>query len=254
MSEAEKRAFEKKIRRTNTSIRPIDAIAAVLGLTDCRARRIVSMQVFPTIYCKIYTRLTSGQTAKEDQSRRPVVTKEQQLNQLVNFGSPRQKEQERQLLNQQFSTESQEDLGKTSMFQQQPPEITVAQEKLTEKQHKAIQKDILKQENQNTFDDIGALDQGGPPIIDIYNRYPCETHKISYKCDALENPLAETTENFQILTIKRKRDPPLQPVRVQKKELCILKPSTTSTNIYERNPLIQSIVLGAGPPPHDPFV
>ncbi|KAA6389097.1 MAG: hypothetical protein EZS28_015381 [Streblomastix strix] len=123
-------------------------------------------------------------------SRRPVVTEEQQLNELLNFGIHRQKEKESQSLNQQFPSESQEDLGQSSMFQYQPPEITVAQEKLTEKQRLAIQKDNLKSENQNTVYEIGALDWGRPPINDIYNRNPFETHKIGYKYDALGNPQA----------------------------------------------------------------
>jgi hypothetical protein len=40
----------------------------------------------------------------------------------------------------------------------------------------------------NTVYDIGALDWGRPPINDIYNRNPFETHKTGYKYDALGNP------------------------------------------------------------------
>ncbi|KAA6402651.1 MAG: hypothetical protein EZS28_001829 [Streblomastix strix] len=172
MTTADKRVTEDEIIRIDTSIRPVDATAGVLGLKDHKALRTVYGPGFPS------------------RSRRLVVTEEQQLNQLFNFGSHRQKEKESQSLNQQFPIESQEDLGQSSMFQDQPPEITVAQEKLTEKQRQVIQKDILKSENLNTVYDIGALDWCRPPINDIYNRNPFETHKTGYKYDALGNPQA----------------------------------------------------------------
>ncbi|KAA6404350.1 MAG: hypothetical protein EZS28_000113 [Streblomastix strix] len=123
-------------------------------------------------------------------SRRPVVTEEQQLNQLLNFTSPRQKEKESQQLNMQYPTESQGDLGQSLMLQDQSPVRTVAQEKLTERQSEAIQKDILKQQNLNTVYDIGALDWGRPPINDIYGKNAFLANMAGYKCDALENPQA----------------------------------------------------------------
>ncbi|KAA6381159.1 MAG: hypothetical protein EZS28_023315 [Streblomastix strix] len=218
MTEAEKSSFEDEIVRLDPSIRPVDATAGVLGLKNRAARRIVYGGGFPNSllqdlyetklrvnnegrliqekYLENADRYTENINARRDQpsmnlgSRRPVVTEEQQLNELLNFGSHRQKEKESQSLNQQFPSESQEDLGQSSMFQDQPPEITVVQEKLTEKQRQAIQKDILKSENLNTVYDIGALDWVRPPINDIYNRNPFETYETGYKYDALGNPQA----------------------------------------------------------------
>ncbi|KAA6390103.1 MAG: hypothetical protein EZS28_014366, partial [Streblomastix strix] len=162
MTSVDKRNIEDEIMRVDPSIRPVDAMAGVLGLTDHKARRLVYRLGFPNSllqdlyetdlrvnnegrliqekYVENAGRYEENINARIDQpsmnlgSRRPVVTEEQQLNELLNFGSPRQKEKESQSLNQQFPTESQEDLGQSSMFQDQPPEITVAQEKLTEKQ------------------------------------------------------------------------------------------------------------------------
>ncbi|KAA6359093.1 MAG: hypothetical protein EZS28_045380, partial [Streblomastix strix] len=172
MSEAQKARIEDEIMRVDPSIRPVDASAGVLGLTNRKARRIVYGAGFPNSllqdlyetelrvnnegrliqekYVENAGRYEENINARIDQpsmnlgSRRPVVTEEQQLNELLNFGSHRQKEKESQSLNQQYPTVSQEDLGQSSMFQDQPPEITVAQEKLTEKQRQAIQKDIFK--------------------------------------------------------------------------------------------------------------
>ncbi|KAA6371639.1 MAG: hypothetical protein EZS28_032834 [Streblomastix strix] len=218
MSAVDKRNIEDEIMRVDPTIRPVDAMAGVLGLTDHKARRLVYRPGFPNSllqdlyetdlrvnnegrliqekYVENAGRYEENINARIDQpsmnlgSHRPVVTEEQQLNEIMNFGSHRQKEKESQSLNQQFPTESQEDLGQSSMFQDQPPEITVAQEKLTEKQRQAIQKDILKSENLNTVYDIGALDWGRPPINDIYGRNPFETYKTGYKYDALGNPQA----------------------------------------------------------------
>ncbi|KAA6398072.1 MAG: hypothetical protein EZS28_006400 [Streblomastix strix] len=203
MTTAEKRAIDEEIVRTYSRIRWNEAFAAVHGLTDSKTRRLVFDPGIPNsllqniyetelkitkegkIIQEKYVENASGYeeniNARIDQpsmnfgSRSSVITQEQSMNQLLNYGSPRQKEKESQSLNQQYPSEQQEDLGQTSMFQDQPPEIT---------------KDILKSENLNTVYDIGALDRGRPPINDIYSRNTFETHKTSYKFDAFGNPQA----------------------------------------------------------------
>ncbi|KAA6388553.1 MAG: hypothetical protein EZS28_015919 [Streblomastix strix] len=162
MTTVDKRNIEEEIIRADSSIGRTDAFAGEFGLMNSKVRRLVFI---------------AGS----------VITEEQQLNQLVNFGSPRQKDKENQQLNLQYITESQEDFGLSSMLEDQQPVQTVAQEKLTEGQRQATQKDILKSENVNTIYDIGALDWGRRPINDIYNRNPFETNNIDYNQDALRN-------------------------------------------------------------------
>ncbi|KAA6401912.1 MAG: hypothetical protein EZS28_002556 [Streblomastix strix] len=218
ISTAEKRAIEDEIMRVDPSIRPVDAMAGVLGLTDHKARRLVYRPGFPNSllqdlyetdlrvnnegrliqekYVENAGRYEENINARINQSFmdliscRPVITEEQQLNQLMNFKSPRQKEKESQQLNQEYTTESQEDLGQCSIFQDYPQEVTAAQEKLTERYRQAIQKDIHKSENLNTVYDIGALDWGRPPNKDIFKRNPFETQKTGYKQYTLANPQA----------------------------------------------------------------
>ncbi|KAA6380146.1 MAG: hypothetical protein EZS28_024328 [Streblomastix strix] len=217
MTAAQKHAIEEEIIRADPSIRPVDAMAGVFELADHNARRFIYNPGFPNSLLQdlfetevrinnegkliqkkyvesagsyeenINARIDQYSMKKGRQS--PVITEEQQLNQLMNYGSRRQKEKESQQLNLQYTTESQEDLGQSSMFDQ-PPEYAVAQEKLTERQRQAIQKNTFKSENLNTVYDIGALDWGRSLINDIYNRNPFETHKTGNKYDALENPQA----------------------------------------------------------------
>ncbi|KAA6397035.1 MAG: hypothetical protein EZS28_007439 [Streblomastix strix] len=164
MITAEKRAIEEEIIRADSSIGRTDAFAGELGLMDCKVRGLVFIA---------------------------VITEEQYLNQLVNFGSLRQKDKENQQLNLSYLTESQEDLGQSSMLEDQQPVQTVAQEKLTEGQCQATQKDIIKSENVNIVHYIGALDWSSRPINDIYNRNPFETYKTGYNYDALRNLQAQ---------------------------------------------------------------
>ncbi|KAA6387931.1 MAG: hypothetical protein EZS28_016543 [Streblomastix strix] len=218
MTDAQKRNIEDEIMRVDPLIRPVDAMAGVLGLTDHKARRLVYNPGFPSSllqdlyetqlrvnnegmlkqekYMENWRRYEENINARIDQpsmnldSHRPVVTEEQQLNQLLNFGSPRQKKNEVQQLIQLYPSESQEDLAQSSMFEGQPQEQTVALEKIPERQRQTIQKDNIKSENLNTVYDMRAFDQGIPPINDIYNRIPFEPHKKSYKYDVLGNTQA----------------------------------------------------------------
>ncbi|KAA6387516.1 MAG: hypothetical protein EZS28_016956 [Streblomastix strix] len=157
--------YNPKDDLADLSIRPVETFAGVLGLTNRKARRLVF----------------------DPGSHRSVIIEEQQLNDIMNLGRPRQKEKESQQVNLQYPTESQEDLGQSSMFQDQPPETTVAQEKLTEKQRYIIQNDIFKSDSLNAVYDIGTLDWSIPPINDIFERNHFYIHNTGYKYDALGN-------------------------------------------------------------------
>ncbi|KAA6384469.1 MAG: hypothetical protein EZS28_020004 [Streblomastix strix] len=92
-------------------------------------------------------------------SRSPVITQENQMNELLNFGSQKQKEKVVKELNEQYPPENDEPLP-----------------------------DILATSNLNIVYDIGALDWGRPSINDIYSRSPFETYKAGYKYDQFGNP------------------------------------------------------------------
>ncbi|KAA6398810.1 MAG: hypothetical protein EZS28_005665 [Streblomastix strix] len=215
MSDAEKHAMEQEIIIADSSIRPVDAFAGEYGLKDRKARRIVFGARFPNSllqdlyetefrvtredrlkqekYVENTGRFEENINVRTDQpsmnlgSRKPIRTEEQQLNDIMNFGNPRQNQKENQQLNLLYPTESQEDFGQSSIFQNQSPEQTVTQEKITERQRQAIQKDIHKQENLNIVYGIGALNWSRLPINDIHNRNPFETHKTGYKYGVLAN-------------------------------------------------------------------
>ncbi|KAA6387316.1 MAG: hypothetical protein EZS28_017157 [Streblomastix strix] len=191
MTNVQKRAIEEEISRADPSIRPVDTMAGVLGLTDHKARRPFYRPCFPnSLLQDLYETDLRINNEGSLGSRRQGIAEVQQLNQLQNFVSQRQKEKENQQIYLQYHTESQEDLGQSAMFQDQQPEQTVVQEKLTEKQREAIQKDPIKSENLNIVYDIGAVDRGRPSINDIYNRKHFETYKTGYRYDAQGNPLA----------------------------------------------------------------
>ncbi|KAA6381073.1 MAG: hypothetical protein EZS28_023400 [Streblomastix strix] len=120
--------------------------------------------------------------------RGPVVTQEEQLNELLNFGSQKQKEQVTNELNKEYPTDNQEDLPDSAIVSDFAGDQSLAQEKLTDEQRQQMQSDILAANNLSTVYDIGALDWGRPPINDIYGRSPFETYKAGYKYDQFGNP------------------------------------------------------------------
>ncbi|KAA6363434.1 MAG: hypothetical protein EZS28_041039, partial [Streblomastix strix] len=81
------------------------------------------------------------------------------------------------------------ELPQSSVFDDIPPEFTVAQERLSEEQQRQIESDIISSVNINTVYDIGALDWGRPPINDIYGRKPFETYDTGYKYDQFGYPI-----------------------------------------------------------------
>ncbi|KAA6317757.1 MAG: hypothetical protein EZS28_055045 [Streblomastix strix] len=105
-------------------------------------------------------------------------------------GQQRQKKSINRQLNIDFANQEQAtDLGQSSQFDI-PPEITLAQEKLTEAQQQQIEEDSISLLNLNTVYDIGALDWGRPPINDTQGRQPFETYAAGYKYDQFDNPIA----------------------------------------------------------------
>ncbi|KAA6394637.1 MAG: hypothetical protein EZS28_009833 [Streblomastix strix] len=109
----------------------------------------------------------------------------------MNEGSPRQKQFLNRQLDSEFANQQQaSELPQSSVFDDIPPEFTVAQERLSEEQQRQIESDIIQSVNLNTVYDIGALDWGRPPINDIYGRKPFETYATGYKYDQFGNPIA----------------------------------------------------------------
>ncbi|KAA6395132.1 MAG: hypothetical protein EZS28_009340 [Streblomastix strix] len=88
----------------------------------------------------------------------PVVTEEQQMNQLQNSGSQKQKEKESKQLSMNFPSNNQEDLPDSAIYPDAPPEQTIFQENFTERERQQIQSAILLQGNLNSVYDIGTLD------------------------------------------------------------------------------------------------
>ncbi|KAA6376096.1 MAG: hypothetical protein EZS28_028377 [Streblomastix strix] len=116
----------------------------------------------------------------------PLVTEEQQMNELQNSGSQKQKEKESKQLSRNFPSNNQEDLPDSSIYPDTPPEQTIAQENFTERERQQIQSAILLQGNLNSVYDIGTLDWDRHPINDIYGRSPLETHQSGYKYDFIQ--------------------------------------------------------------------
>ncbi|KAA6380764.1 MAG: hypothetical protein EZS28_023711 [Streblomastix strix] len=124
-------------------------------------------------------------------SNQPVITPEQQLNEIMNEGSLSQKQILSRQLDSEFANQSQaSDLGQSSMMDDLPSEYTLAQEKLSEAQQQQIEADIISSMNLNTVYDIGALDWGRPPINDVYGRKPFEIYDTGHKYEQFGNTIA----------------------------------------------------------------
>ncbi|KAA6403230.1 MAG: hypothetical protein EZS28_001245 [Streblomastix strix] len=137
---------------------------------------------------KDYINARLNQPQMDFGQRGPVVTQEEQLNELLNFGSQKQKEQVTKELNKEYSTNNDEPLPDSAFVSEIAGEQSLAYEKLTDEQQQQIQSDILAAINLSTVYDIGALDWGRPPINDIYGRSPFETYKAGCKYDQFGNP------------------------------------------------------------------
>ncbi|KAA6385379.1 MAG: hypothetical protein EZS28_019094 [Streblomastix strix] len=85
----------------------------------------------------------------------------EQINNIIMYsGSQKQKENENQRRNDEYNIQTQDEYGKCSMIEDQPPTILLTQEKLIEKQQQAIEEAPVSQENLAQIYDAGSLDLG----------------------------------------------------------------------------------------------
>ncbi|KAA6374942.1 MAG: hypothetical protein EZS28_029531 [Streblomastix strix] len=173
-------------------------------------------------------------------SRSPVITPEQQLNELMNEGSPRQKQFLSRQLDFEFANQQQaSELPQSSVFDDIPPEFTVAQERLSEEQQRQIESDFISSVNLNTVYDIGALDWGRPPINDVYGRKPFETYETGYKYDQFGNPIAYKKKPTQPIgkkgnNMKRNYIPTSQLIQTAKAQADLHSKLTKSAKITKK--------------------
>ncbi|KAA6372065.1 MAG: hypothetical protein EZS28_032407 [Streblomastix strix] len=217
MTQAEQQSIVQEIRCLDPTITAAEAHDGLFAIDNPAARRRICTKGFPnSLFQELYesnirvneegkfvgekymenvqrydyninSRL--AQVSMNLGSNQLVITPEQQLNELMYDGSARQKEMLNRQLEQEFQNQNQGgDLGKSSKFDELPPEFTVAQERLSEAQRQQIEADIISSMNLNTIYDIGALDWGRPPTND-YGRKPFEKYETDYKYDQFGNPI-----------------------------------------------------------------
>ncbi|KAA6356114.1 MAG: hypothetical protein EZS28_048359, partial [Streblomastix strix] len=219
MTSKQQEKIQKEILRYDNEIAPFEAKLGVLGLIDDTQKPKIYGGNFPyslqqelletNIRINNEGKLTFDNYIDNTQryssninkglddpsmnlgSRSPVITPEQQLNELMNEGSQRQKQILSRQLDSEFANQQQAtSLGQSSVFDDIPPEFSLAQENFSEEQQRQIEADMIQSMNLNTVYDIGALDWGRPPINDIYGRHPFETYATGYKYDQFGNPIA----------------------------------------------------------------
>ncbi|KAA6356243.1 MAG: hypothetical protein EZS28_048230, partial [Streblomastix strix] len=172
-------------------------------------------------------------------SRSPVFSEEQQLNELMNEGSQRQKKSINKQLNSEFANQQQAtELPQSSVFDQ-PPELSLGQEKLSEEQQRQMEADMISFMNLNTVYDIGALDWGRPPINDAYGRHPFETYATGYKYDQFGNSKAYMKKPTQPIgkknsNMKRNYIPTSQLIQTAKAQSDLHKKLTKSTKNHKK--------------------
>ncbi|KAA6335744.1 MAG: hypothetical protein EZS28_052935, partial [Streblomastix strix] len=114
----------------------------------------------------------------------PVLSPEQINNDIMHFGSQKQKEKENQRIDDVYGIQTQDEYGQSSMFEDQPPTMPLIQEILIEKQQQAIEKAPAQQENLAQVYDPGSLDWGRMPVNDLFNRQQFKTQKTGYQMNA----------------------------------------------------------------------
>ncbi|KAA6365281.1 MAG: hypothetical protein EZS28_039192 [Streblomastix strix] len=172
-------------------------------------------------------------------SRSPVFTQEQQLNEMMNEGSQRQKQILSRQLDSEFANQQQATSLPQSSMLDEPPEISLGQEKLSEEQQRQIEAEMISSMNLNTVYDIGALDWGRPPINDAYGRHPFETYATGYKYDQFGNPIAYMKKPTQPIgkknsNMKRNYIPTSQLIQTAKAQADLHKKLTKSTKNHKK--------------------
>ncbi|KAA6371487.1 MAG: hypothetical protein EZS28_032986 [Streblomastix strix] len=205
MTRDEQQFIQDEIRRIDPTITFGEAYAEIYALRDPPARCRVCGAVFPNnllqdiyetnliVYSKgklmeekymenaqrddenINTRL--DQYSKKPGNQSSVVTEEQQVKERINFGSLQQKQKASRQLSKDYPIGNEVGLLNSAIYSDIRSELSISQEKLTVRLQQEICAAILSQNNLNTIYDIGALNQGRPPINDIYGRSPFETYQ-----------------------------------------------------------------------------
>ncbi|KAA6395810.1 MAG: hypothetical protein EZS28_008662 [Streblomastix strix] len=130
------------------------------------------------------------------------------------------------------------ELPQSSVFDE-PPELSLDQEKLSEEQQRQMEEDMISSMNLNTVYDIGALDWGRPPINDIYDRHLFETYASGYKYDQFGNPIAYMKKPTQpsgkkYSNMKKNYIPTSQLIQTAKVQSDLHKKLTKSTKITKK--------------------
>ncbi|KAA6398827.1 MAG: hypothetical protein EZS28_005645 [Streblomastix strix] len=212
MSTRQKQQIADQINAADPEISKHEALVGVLGLTNKTMNRRVYGQLFGeelraeffenTImlnnerklkiekFIENSQRYDQNPNARLDQTSMylgrssPGLSPEQINNEIMYSGSQKQKEKENNKIDDIYDIQTQQDLGQSLSFEDQPPTMPLMQEKLIEKQQQAIEKDLALQENLAQIYDIGALDWGRMPVNDLFNRQQFKTQKTGYQMNA----------------------------------------------------------------------
>ncbi|KAA6381240.1 MAG: hypothetical protein EZS28_023232 [Streblomastix strix] len=210
MSARQKQQIINKIRAIDPSITQLEGSAGVIGLTNKTRNREVYGPLFAEDlrqeffenalmlnnegklviqkYIENSQRYNQNNRLVEPSmqlgSTSPVLSPEQINNDIMHFGSQKQKEEENQSLDDIYGIQTQDEYGQSSMFEDQPPTMLLMQEILIEKQQQAIEKALAQQENLAQVYDPGSLDWGRMPVNNLFNRQQFKTQKTGYQMNA----------------------------------------------------------------------
>ncbi|KAA6372905.1 MAG: hypothetical protein EZS28_031568 [Streblomastix strix] len=212
MSARQKQQIINQIREIDPSITQLEGSAGVIGLTNKTRNREVYGPLFDEDLRqeffenalmlnnegKLVTQKFIENSQRYEQninarlaepsmqqgSQSPRLSPEQFNNEIMHFGSQKQKEKENQRIDDIYGIQTQQDLGQSSFFEDQPPTMPLAQEILIEKQQQAIEKALAQQENLAQVYDPGSLDWGRMPVNDQFNRQQFKTQKTGYQMNA----------------------------------------------------------------------
>ncbi|KAA6391150.1 MAG: hypothetical protein EZS28_013324 [Streblomastix strix] len=230
VTQKEQQVIEDEIRLIDPSITSAEAHEGVFAISNPAARRRIYTEGFPnSLLQELY-----------ETNIRIINEEEQQLNEIMNEGSPRQKQFLSRQLDIEFVNQQQaSELPQSSVFDDILPEFTVAQEKLSEEQQRQIESDIMSSMNLNTVYNIGALGWGKPSINDIYGRKPFETYDTGYKYDQFGNPIAYIKKPTQPIdkknnNMKRNYIPTSQLIQTAEAQADLLSQLTNSAKIDKK--------------------
>ncbi|KAA6393517.1 MAG: hypothetical protein EZS28_010953 [Streblomastix strix] len=209
MSTRQKQQIAAQINAIDPEITPHEALIGVLGLTNKTMNRRVYGPLFgedlraeffenaimlnnegkliTEKFVENSQRYDQNPNARLDQPSMqlgrfsPGLSPEYINNEIMYSGSQKQKEKENQRIDDIYDIQTQQDLGQSSSFEDQPPTMPLMQEKLIEKQQQAIEKDLAQKENLAQIYDVGALDWGRMPVNDQFNRQQFKTQKTGYQ-------------------------------------------------------------------------